>query len=72
MCSTAELRLIVKDLGAHFAWVMQDTFVDAVAVAGAPRVRVAVLDPSSLPPEIEIVTNAGTITQSLVVTRQPG
>ena len=64
----AELRPIVRDLGAHFGWVMQDTFVDAVAAAGAPRVRVAVLDPSSLPSEIEVVTDAGTITQSLVVT----
>ena len=42
----AELRPIVRDLGAHFGWVMQDTFADAVAAAGAPRVRVAVLDPS--------------------------
>ena len=32
----AELRPILRDLGARFGWVMQDTFVDAVAAAGAP------------------------------------
>ena len=35
-----ELRPIVRDLGGHFGWVMHDTFVDAVAAASAPRVRV--------------------------------
>lgn len=42
-----------------------------MAVAGVPRVRVAVIDPSSLPAEIEIVTNTGIVTQSLVITARP-
>ena len=32
----AEPRLIVRDLGAHFGWVMQDTFVDVVTGLGVP------------------------------------
>ena len=41
----AELHPIIRDLGARFGWIMQDTFIDAVAAQGVPRVRVAVLDP---------------------------
>ena len=41
----AELRPVVRDLGAHFGWLMQDTFADAAAAQGVPRVKVAVLDP---------------------------
>ena len=66
-----ELRPIIKDLGAHFGWVMQDTFVDTVAATGVPKVHVAVLNPSSLPAKLKIVTDASTITQSLVVIGQP-
>ena len=46
---------------------MQDTFVDAMAALGVPRVRVVVLDPASLPSELEIVTDAGIVTQTLLV-----
>ena len=67
----AKLRPIVRGLGAHFEWVMQDTFVDAVAALGIPRVRVALLDSSSMPLELEIVIDASTITQSLLVTGLP-
>ena len=45
----AELRPIIRDLGAHFGWLMQDTFADAVAAQGVSCVKVAVLDPQSLP-----------------------
>ena len=41
----AEFRPIISDLGAHFGWVMQDTFVNVVAAQGVPRVRVAIMDP---------------------------
>ena len=41
----AELRPVVRDLGAHFGWLMQDTFADAAAAQGVPRIKVAVLDP---------------------------
>ena len=58
------MRAIVRDLGAHFEWVMQDTFIDAIAAARAPRVHVAMLDPSSLPSEIEVVIDVGIIIQS--------
>ena len=56
-----ELRPIARDLGAHFGWVMQDTFVDAVVAVGVPSVWVEVLDPSSLYMELEIVIDARTI-----------
>ena len=62
-----ELHPIIRDVGAHFKWVMQDTFVDAVDALGVPRVKVAIMNPSSLPSNLEIMTNASTITQSLIV-----
>ena len=45
----AELRPIIKDLGAHFGWIMQNTFVDAAAAQGISSIKVAVLDPESIP-----------------------
>ena len=68
---TTKLCPIVKDLGAYLGWVMQNTFVDAMVAQGVPRVRVAVMDPSSLRSKLEIVRDAGVITQSLVVTSIP-
>ena len=47
---------------------LRDMFVDAMAVAGVPKVHVAILDPSTVPYGLEIVIDAGIITQSLVVT----
>ena len=32
----AELCPIIRDLGAHFGWVMQDMFVDMIAAARGP------------------------------------
>ena len=42
--------------------------MDVVAALGVPRVRVAVLDPHIIRSELEIVTDAGVVIQSLVVT----
>ena len=38
---------MIRDLGAHFRWDMQDTFVDAVAAARVSKMRVVISDPSS-------------------------
>ena len=57
-----ELHPIIRDLGAHFGWIMQDTFVDAVAAQWVPHVRVVVLGPQSIPAEIEIVMVASVVT----------
>ena len=51
--------------------LMQDTFADAAATQGVPRVKVAVLDPQSIPSEIEIVTDSGVLTQRIQVTGLP-
>ena len=66
-----KLRPIVRDLGAHFGWLMHDTFVDAAAAQWVPRVKVAVLDPQSIPSEIEIATDLGVLTQRILVTGLP-
>ena len=50
---------------------MQDTFIDAVAAQGVPHVRVAVSDPQNIPAEIEIETDAGVVTQRIIVTGLP-
>ena len=50
---------------------MQDIFVDAVAARGVPRVRVAILDPQSIPTKVEIVTDASVVTQRILVTGLP-
>ena len=50
---------------------LQDTFTEAVASAGVPRVQVAIHDPSLTPKLLEIVTDEGVLSQRVVVIGQP-
>lgn len=52
--SAMELRPCIPHFGANFGWAIQDTFGDAVASVGAPRIRVALHDPSLIPQILKI------------------
>lgn len=66
-----ELMPYILDFGAHFGWVMQDSFAAAMVSAGVPSVGIAMEDPFAILEILEIETHSGIMSQRIMVTGQP-